>query len=102
MESTKYSNLLRRVIVLGMPAVAIITTILHPNFDPSNGVYSALAPLVDLWVALHIIQLAIFGLLGLVVYLVLDGTRGLAADISRVALAVFSPLSRRRGYRALC
>lgn len=85
----KFSNLLRRVIVLGTPAVAILTTILHPNFDPSKGVYSALAPVVDLWVALHILQLAIFALLGLVVYLLLDGARGLAADVSRVALAVF-------------
>jgi hypothetical protein len=87
-SSNRLVQLLRRVILFGTPAVALIATIIHPNFDPSN-TYNTLAPQADLFVALHIVQLAIFGLLGLVVYLLLNGAKGPAADISRVALAVF-------------
>lgn len=88
MKSTAGLHLRRRVILLGTPAATVTTTIIHPQFDPANS-YSALAPQVNLFLALHIVQLGTFGLLSLVICLLLDGAEGLAADISRGALAVF-------------
>ncbi len=88
MKSTAGLQLRRRMILLGTPAPRSLRRSFTRNLDPAN-TSSALAPQVNLFLALHIVQLGTFGLLGLVIYLLLDGAKGLAADISRGALAVF-------------
>jgi hypothetical protein len=90
MRETKSNRTwLRRSILLSAPAVAFIATLIHPRFNQSTDIYSVLAPQVDLWITLHIVQLLIFGLLGLTIYWLIDVAYGLAPTISRIAIAVF-------------
>jgi hypothetical protein len=83
------SNLiLRRTILLGTPlVVAIDVMFLHPVLD--GDVRVELFPVADLWLTLHVVQLVLFGLMGLTVYLLLDGLSGIVAAIGRLAVAVF-------------
>ena len=83
------SNLiLRRTILLGTPlVVAIDVMFLHPVLD--GDVRVELFPVADLWLTLHVVQLVLFGLMGVTVYLLLDGLSGIVAAIGRLAVAVF-------------
>lgn len=89
MSSAINSQLLRRFILLGVPLLALIATLIHPRFDQNSGVYDVLAPQVELWVGLHIVQLVIFGLLALVIYWLIQDHHSIAATISRIALFAF-------------
>ena len=79
--------IVRRVIILGTPLALCILTLFHPGV--STGAFEDLAPQVDWWINLHLLQLVLFCLLGLSAYLLLDGIQGTAATLSRVALGVF-------------
>src|SRR5438045_2823407 len=79
--------IVRRVIILGTPLALCILTFFHPVV--STGAFEDLAPQVDWWITLHLLQLVLFCLLGLSAYLLLDGVQGTAATCSRVALGVF-------------
>lgn len=83
------SNLiLRRTILLGTPlVVAIDVMFLHPVLD--GDVRVELFPVADLWLTLHVVQLVLFGLMGVTVYLLLDGLSGIVAAIGWLAVAVF-------------
>ena len=83
------SNLiLRRTILLGTPlVVAIDVMFLHPVLD--GDIRVELFPVADLWLTLHVVQLVLFGLMGVTVYLLLDGLSGIVAAIGRLAVAVF-------------
>ena len=83
------SNLiLRRTILLGTPlVVAIDVMFLHPVLD--GDVRVELFPVADLWLTLHVVQLVLFGLMGVTVYLLLDDLSGIVAAIGRLAVAVF-------------
>jgi len=83
------SNLiLRRTILLGTPlVVAIDVMFLHPVLDGDGRV--ELFPVADLWLTLHVVQLVLFGLMGVTVYLLLDDLSGIVAAIGRLAVAVF-------------
>ena len=79
---------LRRFVLLGTPVVVAIDVIfLHPILP--GGVREDLFPVANLWLNLHVVQLVLFGLMGAAAYLLLDGLRGIAATISRLAVAVF-------------
>jgi hypothetical protein len=83
------SNLvLRRIILLGTPVVlAADVAFLHPILP--NGVREDLFPVANLWLTLHVVQLVVFGLMGVAAYLLLEDVRGTAATIGRLAIAVF-------------
>lgn len=78
---------LRRVIILGTPAVLGILDIFHPTF--TGDVFSSISSRLNWWIILHIIQLPLFCLLALSVYLLLDKVQGRWATLSRVALGIF-------------
>lgn len=61
---------------------------LHPP-TPHEGVYSGLAPVVDTWVATHLVLFPSLALLGVAVYLLLAGYRSPVATVGRVGLAVY-------------
>jgi hypothetical protein len=83
------SNLiLRRIILLGTPVVVAVDVVfLHPIL--SGDLRDVLFPVADWWLYLHVAQLVLFGLMGVAVYLLLDGLRGIPATIGRLAIAVF-------------
>jgi hypothetical protein len=77
----------RRVIILGTPAVLGILDIFHPTF--SGDVFDGIGAHLDWWIILHILQLPLFCLLALSVYLLLDNVQGRWAVLAKVALGVF-------------
>ena len=78
---------LRRVIILGTPAVLGILDIFHPTF--TGQMVDSISARLNWWIILHILQLPLFCLLALSVYLLLDGVQGRWAVLSKVALGIF-------------
>ena len=79
---------LRRIIILGIPAVLGILEIFHPTFAGFE-VANSISPKLNWWITLHILQLPLFCLLALSVYLLLDGIKSKWAILSKVALGIF-------------
>ncbi len=80
--------IVRRVIILGTPLVLGILDIFHPTFS-SGGIFTGISGHLEWWIILHILQLPLFCLLALSVYLLLDGVQGKLATLSKVALGIF-------------
>lgn len=79
----------RRALVLGPPLVLGLLELGHPGVMSGAPIATTLAPMVTWWTVLHVAQLPLFALLGLVVALLVRGLDGRAARISRGAVAVF-------------
>jgi hypothetical protein len=90
---------LRRLIMIGTPLLTGILLLFHPLPDPAEmglpeqlggmDVYGLMAPIVDGFLAVHVLFAPTLALLGLSVILLLNGVRGIAARISRVSAFVF-------------
>lgn len=80
--------IVRRVIILGTPLVLGILDLFHPTF--STGAFDGISLCLGWWLTLHILQLPLFCLLALSVYLLLDGVQGTLATLSKVALGIFA------------
>jgi len=80
----------RRVLLFAPPALLGIVNFRHPILTAP--IYRSVSPHLSWWSTLHFLNLGLFALLGLAVYLLLDGVHNAAANLSRVALAVFIPL----------
>ena len=76
---------LRRLVLLGTPLALLGLEITHPVFSSME----ELIPIADRWLVVHVIQIPLFGLLAVAVYLMVAGLRGQAATISRLAMWVF-------------
>ncbi len=81
--------LLRRLIVLGTPLVLVILLSTHPVFPQQASVFRGILPHLDWWLTLHVLQLPLFGLLALAVYLLIEDIHSVATVISRLALGCF-------------
>ena len=79
---------LQRAIILGTPAVIGIVELWHPRLT-SIPSYEKLEVFVDQWLIIHLLQLPLFGLLALAVYLLVKDLPGLAASLSRIAMGFF-------------
>jgi len=80
----------RRVLLFAPPALFSIVNYRHPILTAP--IYCSVSPHLSWWSTLHLLNLGLFALLGLAVYLLLGGVHNAAANLSRVALAVFAPL----------
>ena len=89
---------LRRLILIGTPLLTGIPLLFHPRPDPAGtaplatggmDVYALLAPVADLFLAVHVLFAPALVLLGLSVLLLLNGAGGIAAKISRASAFVF-------------
>ena len=90
---------LRRLILFGTPLLTGILLLFHPRpgsagMEPVEqavgmDVYAILAPVADLFLAVHVLFAPALALLGLSAILLLNGVRGIAAKISRVSAFVF-------------
>ena len=76
--------LLRRLVLLGTPLVLGVLEIWHPTPSGTESTFEVIVNNADWWFTLHILQLPLFGLMGLAVYLLVDGLHGWAATISRI------------------
>jgi hypothetical protein len=82
---------LRLSLIIGAPLLASLLNLSHPVYLRMTGVYQGLHHHADWFVTLHVINLVLFALVGLAAYLLLQGQRGLAATIGRLALMVYVP-----------
>src|SRR5207302_3921402 len=80
--------IVRRVIILGTPLVLGILDLFHPTLS-ATGTFAGIAPVLNWWITLHVLQLPLFCLLALSVYLLLDGVQGTLATLSKVSLGIF-------------
>jgi hypothetical protein len=78
--------LLRRAVLLGTPLVLAVLEIFHPR--PSGVSDSVEVGGWFMW--FHIIQVPLFGLMALAVYLLSEGLEGRAVMVSRWAIGVFA------------
>jgi hypothetical protein len=90
----QHNPVVRRLLLFGVPLAVAVLGLIHPGGVTNPGhdgdtIYEQLRDQADLFIAVHLLQLVVFGLLVLVVWILIDGLRGPAATVSRVALLVF-------------
>ena len=88
METHPTHKPLQRLVILGTPLTLGIILLWHPRYI-SMPSYDKLLPVVDRWLTIHLLQLPLFGLLALAVYLLVKDLHSLAALVSRVAMGFF-------------
>lgn len=88
-DRLKRETLLKQIIVLGSPLVLGILEIWHPVGQPNMTPFESILPVVDWWLTLHLLQLPLFGLLGIGVILLVHNLRGWATIVSRIGIAFF-------------
>jgi hypothetical protein len=84
----------RRMVVFVAPVFAGLVLLFHPAGGiPQPGqpvdVFGFIAPVADRFVLVHLLFAPAIGLLGVALFVLLDGLRGRTAIVSRVATAVF-------------
>jgi hypothetical protein len=88
-------TLLRRILLFGVPLVVGVTSVIHPlsltnpGHEHEDGIYAQLGDEAGLAVGVHVVQLVMFGLLALSVWVAIRELRGRAAQVSRWALLPF-------------
>ena len=82
-------TLLRRLVLLGTPLVLGTLEIWHPTPTGTESTFEVIVNNAEWWFTLHILQLPLFGPMGLAVYLLVDGLHGWAATISRIGAWFF-------------
>ena len=86
----------RRCLLFGVPLLVGIFSLIHPGsltnpgHDDEEGIYAQLADQADLFIAVHIVQLVLFPLLALSVWVAIRELRGTAAQVARWALLAFA------------
>lgn len=80
----------RRIVVIGAPLALAVLELWHPLFAAEEG--ESLLPVADRWLFVHLLQLPLFALLALAVYLVVDGLQGVAPAITRLGAVIFAAL----------
>jgi hypothetical protein len=71
----------RQLVLVATPVLLVLVELTHPPMPTQAN--------AGWWVAIHVLQLPLFGLFALALLLLLDGTAGLAATLSRVGVGVF-------------
>src|SRR5215203_1344547 len=87
-EKVQFSLWLRRIVLLGTPLVLTVLMLFHPS--PYDDVAGELMPIADWWIALHTIGFVLFALMGVALWLLTAGLRGVFATVSRGAAVVFA------------
>jgi hypothetical protein len=90
---------LRRMILVGTPFLTGILLLFHPLPESAEmehtelpqglALYELLAPIADGFLVVHVLFPLMLALLGLSVFLLIDGVRGIPANIGRVSAFVF-------------
>jgi hypothetical protein len=87
--------LLRRVLLLGVPLAVGVVSVIHPGsltnpgYEDEEGHYAQIGDQADLFITVHIIQMVLFGLLALGVWVAIRELRSVAAQVARWALLPF-------------
>jgi hypothetical protein len=81
------SPAVRRLILLGPSLLLAVLMIFHPS--PYDDVAGELVPIAGWWTFLHTAQFFLFACVGASVLMLVDGLRGGAAVVARVAAVIF-------------
>ena len=76
--------------MIAAPVALALVELWHPLF--ASDAEQTLLPVADRWLAVHLLQLPLFALLALALYLIVDGLDGAAATIARLGAVVFAAL----------
>jgi hypothetical protein len=87
-RATDWNTLMRRALLIGAPLSVGVLGIWHP-IDPGTSPYQIVADSPTWWTILHLLQLPLFGLLALAVWMLVRQLPGKAALVSKIALAFF-------------
>ena len=81
---------LRTTVLFGAPLLMTVSSLIHPHPPFSQpGMLDFLRPRLSLWMGVHVVQLFLVFLLGLVLWFLTEGIVSNAATISRLATALF-------------
>jgi hypothetical protein len=78
-----------RVVILGAPLTLGLLEVWHPALLPGENIAQTLMPIATWWTTLHVLQIPLFALLGVALFLILRDLQGRAVRIGRAAIAVF-------------
>jgi hypothetical protein len=81
------SQAVRRLILLGPSLALAVLMLFHPS--PYDDVAGELVPIAGWWTFLHTAQFFLFAFAGASVWMLVDGLRGVAAVVARVAAVIF-------------
>ncbi|MCC5634699.1 hypothetical protein LC593_02320 [Nostoc sp. CHAB 5844] len=81
--------LVQRLIIVATPLILGLLEIWHPVGLPGKTPYESVLPVVDWWLVLHLLQLPLFGLLGLAVIFLVNNLHGWIVVISRIGIICF-------------
>jgi hypothetical protein len=62
----------RRSVLIGAPLILGLLELGHPAIWPGDAISAALQPIATWWTALHVLQVPLFALLGLAVFLLVQ------------------------------
>lgn len=79
----------RQLLVLGPPIAAGVVLSFHTTGVGSGGYYSQILPVIDRWLALHLLFFPVLVFLGLTLWLLLSGYQGAVPTVGRIAIGVF-------------
>jgi hypothetical protein len=79
----------RRLLILSTPLALGLLETLHPVIRDARTAYQVLNHQVGWWIALQLLQIALAGLLALLVLRLLAERHGPAATLSRIGLTIF-------------
>ncbi len=79
---------LRWLVLLGTPLALAVLMLFHPS--PYSDVITELTPIAGWWITIHTLQFVLFAFMGVAVWMLTDGLRGIAATVSRAAAVVFA------------
>jgi|688.fasta_scaffold44493_6 hypothetical protein len=88
MSASGFSNW-RALFVTGTPLFLAALELRHPTGDGKTTPFEGILPQVDWWLLLHLLQVPLFGLMGLAVMLLVSKLKGLAVSVSRVGIGFF-------------
>jgi hypothetical protein len=84
------ASLWPKSIIFGAPLVLGILEVGHPAVLPGDNIVATIVPIATWWTVLHLLQVPLFALLGVSVFLLIRNLDGRAAATSRYAVAVFT------------
>lgn len=81
------STAIRWLLLVGTPLALAIALWFHPT--GGTDLYGSLAPVAGTWIPLHFLLLGLFGLLGVCLYVLLDGYSSRVAAVGRIGVATY-------------
>jgi hypothetical protein len=87
-ENVEFNSTLRMIVLLGTPLALTVLLVFHPS--PYDDVAGELMSIAGWWIALHTIVFILVPFMGVALWMLTAGLRGVFVTLSRVAAVVFA------------